>query len=105
MPSTFETLSDEVLMIIFRYSGDVYKIFRTFLGLNQRLNYILIDKRSHLLVDFLYINTRDPIFADYYKSDVFQNVSYQLSCTHSPINEQQLRQCFQSLVTLNKSCD
>jgi hypothetical protein len=36
---------------------------------------------------------------------VFQNVSYQLSCTHSPINEQQLRQCFQSLVTLNKSCD
>jgi hypothetical protein len=43
--SRLETLPDEILMIIFRYSGDVYSLFRSFFGLNQRLNQILIDKR------------------------------------------------------------
>jgi hypothetical protein len=101
MPSTFETLSDEVLMTIFRYSGDAYTIFRIFHGLNQRLNCILIDRCLHLFTDFLCIDTHDPASADYYKSDVFQNLSYQLSCTHSTINEQELRQCFQSLVAFH----
>jgi hypothetical protein len=101
MSSTFETLSDEVLLIIFRCSANVFGIFRAFLGLNQRLNHILLDRRSHLLADFLYINTHDITFTDYYKSDVFENVSYQLSCMHSPINDQQLRQCLQSLVTFH----
>jgi hypothetical protein len=101
MSSTFETLSEEVLLIIFRCSANVFGIFRAFLGLNQRLNHILLDRRSHLLADFLYINTHDITFTDYYKSDVFENVSYQLSCMHSPINDQQLRQCLQSLVTFH----
>ena len=101
MSSTFETLSDEILMIIFPYSGDAYTIFRTFLGLNQRLNSILIDKRLHLFADFLYIKTNDTILTDYYKSDVFQNVSSRLSCMHAPINAQELHQCFESLVRFN----
>jgi hypothetical protein len=96
MSSTFETLSDEVLIIIFRCSGDVYGIFRAFLGLNQRLNHVLLDKRSQLLTDFLYIDPHDVILTDYYQSDVFQNVAM-----HSSIDDQQLRQCFQSLVTFH----
>jgi hypothetical protein len=98
MSSTFETLSDEIIMIIFQYSGDVYTIFRTFLGLNQRLNNILIDKRLHLFADLLYINASNAILIDYYKSNVFENVCYKLSSMHSPINEQELHQCFESLV-------
>jgi hypothetical protein len=97
MPSTFETLPDEILMIIFQYSGDVNIIFQTFLGLNQRLNNILIDKRLHLLTDFLYINVRD----DYYNSKIFQQVSQQLLSLNTAIDEKNLSQILQPLLTFH----
>jgi hypothetical protein len=99
--SRLETLPDEILMIIFRYSGDVYSLFRSFFGLNQRLNQILIDKRLHLFTDFLQIHIRDINFDYYYNSTVFKTVSRQLLSMNTTVNEQQLRQCFQSLITFH----
>jgi hypothetical protein len=98
MSFTFETLLDKILMIILRYSGDVYTIFRTYLGLNQRLNRILLDKRLHLFADFLHLNPRDGTCDDYTNSVVLQDVSRQLSSINTQANEPQLRQCFQSLI-------
>ena len=54
--SNFEALPDEILLIILQYSGNAYTVFRTFSGLNQRLNNILVDRRLHLLTDFLYMS-------------------------------------------------
>jgi hypothetical protein len=62
MSSTLENLSDEILMIIFKYSGNVITIIRTFIGLNQRINHILIDKRLHLLTDFLFTKIHDEYY-------------------------------------------
>ncbi|CAF3942968.1 unnamed protein product [Rotaria sp. Silwood1] len=101
MSSTFETLPDEILMIIFRYSGDVHTILRAFLGLNQHLNRILIDKRLHLLTDILSINSRYAFFDSYYNSAVFHKVSHELSVVNGTVNEQQLHQCFQSLMAFH----
>ena len=84
-------------MVIFRYSGNIYTILRTFLGLNQRLNQILIDKRLNLFTDLLHINIRN----DYYNSDIFQQVSQQLLSINTTINEQQLSQLLQSLITFH----
>jgi hypothetical protein len=94
---TFESLPDEILMIIFQYSGDVCNILRTFLGLNQRLNGILLDKRLHLLTDFLFIHPRN----DYYNSKIFQQVSQQLSSTNTTINEEDLNQLLQPLISFH----
>ncbi|CAF1061827.1 unnamed protein product [Didymodactylos carnosus] len=101
MSTTFETLPNEILMIIFRYAGDVHTILRTFLGLNQRLNRILIDKRLHLLTDILSINSRHVSFDNYYNSAVFHKVSHELSVVNGTVNEQQLHQCFQSLMSFH----
>ncbi|UJR32385.1 hypothetical protein I4U23_019847 [Adineta vaga] len=49
MSSTFETLSDEILMIVFQYMGDMCTILRTFYGLNQHLNDILLKKLPHTI--------------------------------------------------------
>jgi len=35
---TFETLPDEILMIIFQYCDNIFNILQTFLGLYQHLN-------------------------------------------------------------------
>ena len=51
--STFEILPNEILMIIVNYSGDVYSVYRSFFGLNQRLNNILTDKYLHLFNDLI----------------------------------------------------
>ncbi len=63
--STFETLPDEILMIIVRYSGNAYTVFRTYSGLNQRLNNILVDRRLHLFTELLYTNINDPDIRNY----------------------------------------
>jgi hypothetical protein len=97
MSSTFEQLPDEILMIIFQYFGNVYTIFQTFLGLNQRLNNILIDKRLHLFTDFLCINVRD----DYYNSEIFQQASQQLLSINTTIDKQSLSQFLQPLITFH----
>ncbi|CAF2785736.1 unnamed protein product [Rotaria sp. Silwood2] len=98
MSSTFETLPDEVLMLIFNYSGDSSMIFQTFLGLNQRLNNILVDKRLHLLANFLHIGARAANFDDNYNSVEFQDVSRRLSFVNTTVNEQELDQYFYSLI-------
>ena len=98
---TFETLPDEILMMIFRYSGTVYNIFRTFSGLNQRLNRILIDIRLHLLTDFLFISPDDPKFNLYYNSVFFNDISRQLLSSGTIGNDKQLRLYFQSLMTFH----
>ncbi|CAF4679436.1 unnamed protein product [Rotaria sp. Silwood1] len=46
MLSTFDTLPDEIIMIILKYCGDTFTILKIFLDLNQRLNMILIDKHK-----------------------------------------------------------
>jgi hypothetical protein len=97
MSSTFEQLPDEIIRIIFQYTGDVCAIFQTFLGLNQRLNNILIDKRLHLFTDFLYINVRD----DYYNSEIFQQVSKQLLSINTTLDEKNLSQVLQPLISFH----
>ncbi|CAF3065235.1 unnamed protein product, partial [Rotaria sp. Silwood2] len=97
MPSTFEMLSDEILMIILEYAGNVYNIFRTFSGLNQRLNKILLDRRLHLFTNFLYIHHDDTNIDYYYNSTLFHDISKQLSSMTITKSDEALRQCFQSL--------
>ncbi|CAF1202197.1 unnamed protein product [Rotaria sordida] len=101
LPSTFETLPDEILMIIIRYSGDIYTIFRTFSGVNQRINNILVDKRMHLLTDFLCMDITDVNIDYYYKSEVFDDISQQLLSLTITENDQQFRQCLQSLIVFH----
>ncbi|CAF3635622.1 unnamed protein product [Rotaria sp. Silwood1] len=93
MLSNFETLPDEIIMIILKYCGDVHTILKTFLGFNQRLNMILIDKRLHLLTDFLHIHVCD----DYYNSEVFQQLSKQLLSINTIVDEQKLASILQTL--------
>jgi hypothetical protein len=94
---TFENLPDEILMIIFQYSGNVLNVLRTFLGLNQRLNNILLDKRLHLLTDFLFINVRN----DYYNSEIFHQVSQQLLRINTIVDEEKLCQILQPLLSFH----
>jgi hypothetical protein len=102
MPSsTFETLPNEILMIIIRNSGDIFTIFQAFFGLNQRINNILVDKRTHLLTDFLFLNSSDVSIDDYYNSNSFHDVSEQLLSLKPTENAQQLRQCLESLVAFH----
>ncbi|UJR19678.1 hypothetical protein I4U23_022812 [Adineta vaga] len=96
MLSTFESLPNEIIMIIVKYSGDVFSILRTYLGLHERFNQILLDKRLHLLTDFLHINLCHGNFDYYYDSHVFRGVTEELFSMKHSITDQQLRQCFQS---------
>ncbi|CAF1510943.1 unnamed protein product [Adineta ricciae] len=96
MLSTLEILPDEILIMIFTYSGDVITILRAFLGLNRRFNRILLDKRLHLLSDFVQINIRD----DYYKFDVIQQVSQRLLIINGPMDKKHLCQLLQPLLSL-----
>ncbi|CAF3344996.1 unnamed protein product [Rotaria sp. Silwood1] len=98
MSSTFEALPDEILMIIFQYCGGVYNIFRTFSGLNKRLNSILVDRRLHLFTDFLCMHHSNTNLDYYYNSALFHDVSQQLLSLTKTENDKKLRQCFQSLV-------
>ncbi|CAF4331602.1 unnamed protein product, partial [Adineta steineri] len=97
MLCTFETLPDEILMIILPYCGHVVNIFQAFLGLNKRLNHILIDRRLHLLTDFLHVNARD----DYYNSHIFQQISRQLLSINISLDEQKLNQLLQPLISFH----
>ncbi|CAF1000934.1 unnamed protein product [Rotaria magnacalcarata] len=97
MLSTFEILPDEIIMTLVKYCGDTCTILRTFLGLNQRLNRILIDKRLHLLTDFLHIEVRD----DYYNSQVFQQSYQQLLSINTRIDEQELSLILQRLLSFH----
>ncbi|CAF1590667.1 unnamed protein product, partial [Didymodactylos carnosus] len=80
----------------------IYTIFRTFSGLNQRLNNILVDRRLHLFTDFLSMNVSDANVDYYYNSMLFRDVSQQLSSlTTTTENDKQLHQCLQSLVVFH----
>ncbi|CAF0882332.1 unnamed protein product [Rotaria sordida] len=98
MQSTFERLSDEILMIIFSYLDDVVSIFQTFLGLNQRISNILLDKRLHLLTDFLCINIDSETMSSYYNSLEFQYVTQKLMSLNEITNNNEIVQCLESLV-------
>ncbi|CAF0796478.1 unnamed protein product [Didymodactylos carnosus] len=100
--SAFETLSDEILMIIMRYSGNVTSVFRTFSGLNQRFNQILVDRHLHLLTDFLHINIRQSNFNYYYTTPLFHALSQQLcSLQDNDDRERQIDQCFEKLTSFH----
>lgn len=101
LSSTFETLPDEVVMIILRYSGSIYAIFRTFSGLNQRLNNILVDRRLHLFTDFLSMHVSDSNVDYYYNSILFHDMSQRLSSLTTTGNDKQVLQCLQSLVVFH----
>ncbi|CAF0948673.1 unnamed protein product [Adineta steineri] len=90
----FEDLPDDILIIIFQYSGDPYTILTTYLGLNQRINRILIDKHLHLLTNFLYTK----YISDYYDSEIFQNASKQLLMVNSNIDKTKLDEIFRPLI-------
>ena len=68
MSLTFECLLDEIIMIVMKFSGDVFDILRIYLGLNERFNHILLDQRLHLLTDFLNINLHHENVDHYYDS-------------------------------------
>ncbi|CAF3715796.1 unnamed protein product [Rotaria sp. Silwood1] len=97
--STFETLPDEILMIIIRYTGNAYTIFRIFSGLNQRLSNILADKRLHLFTDFLYPSIGNADVNDYYDSNSFCEISQQFASLTTIDHDKQLHQYIQSLVS------
>lgn len=95
----FEELPDEILMIILRYSGDIFTVFRAFLGLNERINRILLDRRTHVLADFLTVTHGDVNIDHYYNTGVFDEVTNQLSSLKSLDNPQELRPYLEKLVT------
>ena len=102
--STFESLPDEILMLIFRFSGSstIYSIFHSFSGLNQRFNNILVDRRLHLLADFLCIDVRASNFSDYYQSPQFTALSRRLGSLQSNSDkETELRLCLETLVSFH----
>lgn len=92
-------LPNEILMIIIRYSGDAYAIFRTFIGLNQRLNNILVDKRLHLFSELLYTNIDNANIYHYYDSDSFQTIVQRISSLSTTNNDQQLRTYLRSFIS------
>ena len=72
MPSfNFETLPGEALMIVLQYSGNAHTVFRTYSGLKQRLNDILVDRCLQLLTGFLYMSASDADINYYYNSSSF----------------------------------
>ena len=91
--STLETLPDEILILIFQYSGSTINIFRAFLGHNQRFNHILLDRRLHLLTDYLSLKPLNV----YYSSDEFQQVSRQLSTIRASMTEEKLTEILEPL--------
>ncbi|CAF2950824.1 unnamed protein product [Rotaria sp. Silwood2] len=88
-------------MIIVRYLGNVYSIFHAFSGLNQRFNRILIDRRLHLLTDFLHMNNRVANVDHYYDSPLVRMLSEKLCLLRSHNLKTELRSCFQKLVTFH----
>lgn len=76
--STLEVLPDEILSLIIQHSGDVPNIIRSFLGLNQRFNNIVLDRELRLLTDDLSLKPRD----EYYNSNEFQQAINQLSAVN-----------------------
>ncbi|CAF1487460.1 unnamed protein product [Adineta steineri] len=99
MQSTLEELPDEILMIIFGYSDDIYSLFQTFLGLNQRINNILLDKRLHLFINFLCINIDHETMCFYYNSSEFQHITRILKSLNGTVNNNEIIQsCLESLV-------
>lgn len=98
--SMLEALPDEILMIIIRNTGDIFTIFQAFFGLNQRINNILVDKRTHLLTDFLLLSNHDENIDDYYNSYLFHISEQLLSLKPTEITPQ-LRQCLESLVAFH----
>ncbi|CAF4167164.1 unnamed protein product, partial [Adineta steineri] len=101
LPSTFEILPDEILMIIFRYSDNVTSVFHMFCGLNQRFNRILVDRRLHLFTDFLHINNRQLTFNYYYDTPLIHTLSKQLYSLQGNNHIHQIDQCFQRLVSFH----
>ena len=97
--STLESLPDEILLIIFQYFDDIYSLFRIFFGFNQRLNSILVDKRSHLFTNFLHIHKSQKTFHLYYNSIVFKTVSEQIFLLKKNTND--LDQYFQLLISFH----
>lgn len=102
MPSSrLETLPDEILMIIIRYSGDIFTIFQAFFGLNQRINTILIDRRTRLLTDFLSVDSEDVNLEYYYQTELFHETAEKLLSLKPTENAQQLRQYLEPLVAFH----
>ncbi|CAF1499585.1 unnamed protein product [Adineta steineri] len=99
MQSTLEELPDEILMIIFGYSDNIYSLFQTFLGLNQRINNILLDKRLHLFINFLSINIDHETMCFYYNSSEFQHITRILKSLNGTVNNNEIiESCLESLV-------
>ncbi|CAF4933914.1 unnamed protein product, partial [Rotaria socialis] len=86
-------------MIILRYCRNAYTIFRTFSGLNQRFNNVLVDRRLHLFNDVLYENTNDKEINYYYNTQSFQDISQNLLSLKATKNDTELNKCLQSLVS------
>ncbi|CAF4196591.1 unnamed protein product, partial [Adineta steineri] len=101
LPSTFEILPDEILMIIFRYSDNVTSVFHMFCSLNQRLNQILVDRRLHLFTDFLRINIRQLTLNYYYDTPLIHTLSQELYSLQGNNHIHQIDQCFQRLVSFH----
>ena len=88
MPSTFKTLSDDVLVIILQYSGDLPDLLRTFLGLKQRFNAIL----NHFYQSVAF-PPQESVTSDLpYRAEVQSDL-----LTVKTIREKELQSAFQAL--------
>ena len=87
---TFESLSDELIMMIMEYSGVIHNVLRTYFGLNQRLNNIILDGRSHMLIRFTHLIVTDEDSNDISKSPLYQQLFENLSMMKTTRNGERL---------------
>ncbi|CAF4120260.1 unnamed protein product, partial [Adineta steineri] len=88
-------------MILIEYSGDIHIVLRTYLGLNQRLNNILLDYRSHLLTRCLQLTVGNEDLNSIYDSSTYQDLIVNLSSIKKTENEKQVIEYLQMFITVH----
>ncbi|UJR29640.1 hypothetical protein I4U23_017188 [Adineta vaga] len=83
---TFESLSDELILMIMEYSGDISNVLRTYFGLNQHFNNIIFDNYSSFMIRFLHMIVPDKDMKNISKSILCQQFFNNLSQMKSTKN-------------------
>ncbi|UJR12442.1 hypothetical protein I4U23_016618 [Adineta vaga] len=87
---TFENLSDELILMIMEYAGDISIVLRTYFGLNQRFNNIILDRRSYFLTQFMQMIVPDKDLKNIAQSILWQQLFRNLSLMKSTKNYEHL---------------
>jgi hypothetical protein len=77
-------------MMIMEYSGDIHNVLRTYFGLNQRFNNIILDGRSHIWIRFTHLIVIDEDSNDISKSSLCQQLFENLSMMKTTRNGEHL---------------